>query len=99
MGKRYEGDNATANGFRSRTLHEKEANTLYEARYMAPPDMRALGEWRLSAGGILMSPEPRENASASVMHWYFYGALMLEQHADPHRDLENVVTWNAFFWQ
>jgi hypothetical protein len=39
-----------ANGFDRRYLHEWEACALYEVRYMAPPDLRCPGTWRLSAG-------------------------------------------------
>jgi hypothetical protein len=47
-----------ANGFDRRYLHEHEGRALYEARYMAPPDFRCPGTWRLSAGGIPIPPVP-----------------------------------------
>jgi hypothetical protein len=47
-----------ANGFGRRYLHEWEACPLYEARYMALPDFRLPGTWRLSAGGIPIPPVP-----------------------------------------
>jgi hypothetical protein len=47
-----------ANGFGRRYLHEWEARALYEAGYMAPPDFRLPGTWRLRAGGIPIPPVP-----------------------------------------
>jgi hypothetical protein len=41
-----------ANRFFRRYLHEWEACALYKGGYMAPPDFRCPGTWRLSAGGI-----------------------------------------------
>jgi hypothetical protein len=59
MAERYEGDGAAANGFGRRYLLETEARVLYEAGYMAPPDMCCPGTWWLSAGGIPIPLEPR----------------------------------------
>jgi hypothetical protein len=47
-------------------LHEEEARALYEAGYMAPPDMRVLDDWRLSTG-VPIPLEPRDNARAAAM--------------------------------
>ena len=52
MGERFPGDGAMVNGFGRRHLHKWEARLLHEADYPAPPDMRVLGSWRLSAGGV-----------------------------------------------
>jgi hypothetical protein len=45
-------DGATNNSFGRRSLHQWEGRLQYAAGYMAPPDFRAPGGWRLSAGGI-----------------------------------------------
>ncbi|KAE8816305.1 hypothetical protein D1007_06154 [Hordeum vulgare] len=58
MAARYPGDGAAANGFGRRHLREDEARLLYEAEYLAPPDMRAPGSWRLRAGGVPVPPPP-----------------------------------------
>jgi hypothetical protein len=52
------GDCAANNGFGRRSLHQWEGRLLYMAGYPAPPDFRALGGWRLSAGGVLILPPP-----------------------------------------
>ncbi|KAE8782972.1 Homeobox protein KNOX3 [Hordeum vulgare] len=58
MAERFPDDGAAANGFGRRHLHEDEACLLYEADYLAPPDMRVSGLWRLSADGVSVSPPP-----------------------------------------
>jgi hypothetical protein len=51
-------DGATNNGFGRRSLHQWEGRLLYMAGYPAPPDFRAPGGWRLSAGGVPIPPPP-----------------------------------------
>jgi hypothetical protein len=51
-------DGAANNGFSRRSLHQWEGHLLHAAGYMALPDFRALGGWRLSAGGIPIPPPP-----------------------------------------
>jgi hypothetical protein len=50
-------DGAANNGFGRRSLHQWEGRLLYMAGYPAPPDFRAPGGWRLSAGGVPI-PQP-----------------------------------------
>jgi hypothetical protein len=47
------------NGFVQRSLHQWEGRLLYAAGYMALPDFRTPGGWRLSAGGIPIPPQSR----------------------------------------
>ena len=99
MAERYPGDGAAANGFGRRHLHEWEAHLLHEANYLAPPDMRAPGRWRLSAGGIPIPTLPdvehlgyfhaeieRVRASLSEEEW-----ALLEYDAGNHK------AWAAYF--
>jgi hypothetical protein len=72
-----------ANGFGRRYLHEWEARALYEAGYMAPPDFRCPGTWRLSAGGIPISPVSHGAARGAAIHRHFYEGLTAEKRADP----------------
>ena len=58
MAERFPGDGAAANGFWRRHLHEDEARLLFEAEYPVPSDMRVPGAWRISAGGVPVSPVP-----------------------------------------
>jgi hypothetical protein len=60
-------DGATNNGFGRRSLHQWEGRLLYVAGYMAPPDFRAPGGWRLSAGGIPIPPPPTGAALDEVI--------------------------------
>ena len=56
MGERFPGDGAAAIVFGRRSLHEWETYLLFEANAPAPPDMRAPGRWKLSAGGVPIHP-------------------------------------------
>ena len=49
-------DGASNNGFGRRSLHQWEGRLLHMAGYPAPPDFRAPGGWRLSAGGVPILP-------------------------------------------
>jgi hypothetical protein len=86
-----------ANGFDRRYLHEHEARALYEAWYMAPPDFRLPGTWRLSAGGIPIPPVPHGMAWQAAIHRHYYEVLMPEERNDPLRDLDSDDHWMAFF--
>lgn len=60
MEARYDGDGTATNGFGRRSLNDWEARLLYQAGYMALPDMRCpSGDWRLIAGGIPIPPSPQ----------------------------------------
>jgi hypothetical protein len=77
-----------ANGFGRRYLHEWEARLLDEARYMAPPDFRCpgawrLSDWRLSVGGIPIPPVPHGAACQAAIHRHYYEVLTLEERNDP----------------
>jgi hypothetical protein len=54
----YGDDDAMNNGFGRRSLHQWEGRLMYMAGYPAPLDFRALGGWRLSAGGVPIPPPP-----------------------------------------
>jgi hypothetical protein len=71
------------NGFSRRYLHEWEARALYVLGYMAPPDFRFPGTWRLSAGGIPILPVPHGAKSSAAIHHHYYEGLMAEERADP----------------
>ncbi|KAI4990298.1 hypothetical protein ZWY2020_038661 [Hordeum vulgare] len=58
MAEHFPDDEAATSGFGRRHLHEDEARLLYEADYLAPPDMRVPGSWRISAGGVPVPPSP-----------------------------------------
>jgi hypothetical protein len=78
-----------ANSFSRRYLHEWEARALYEARYMAPPDFRCPGTWRLSAGGIPIPPVPHGAARQAAIHRHYYEVLTPEERNDPLYDPDN----------
>jgi hypothetical protein len=60
-------DGAANNGFGRCSLHQWEGRLLYAVGYPAPPDFRAPGGWRLSAGGIPIPPPP--STSPSTRSW------------------------------
>jgi hypothetical protein len=60
------------NGFGRRYLHEWEARLLYEARYMALPDFRCPGTWRLSADGIPIPSVPHGAVRQAAVHQHYY---------------------------
>jgi hypothetical protein len=49
-------DGAANNGFGRRSLLQWEGRLLYATGYPAPPNFRAPGGWRLSAGGVPIPP-------------------------------------------
>ena len=100
MGERFPGDGAAANGFSRRSLHECEAHLLFAPNLSAPPDMRAPGRWRLSAGGVPIPPLPDITTRAD----YFAdevdrvrASLTEEQRALPQYAAGNHEAWAAYF--
>jgi hypothetical protein len=84
-------------GFGRRYLHEWEAHALYEVWYMAPPDFRCPGMWRLSAGGIPIAPVQHDAERSAAIHRHYYEVLTLEERNDPLWDPDNEDHWAAFF--
>ena len=72
-----------ANGFSRRSLTVGEARALYANRYMAPPDMRCPGTWRLSAGAIPIPPVPQGSARRQEITLHYYQGLTDAERADP----------------
>jgi hypothetical protein len=64
---------------------------------MAPPDFRCPGMWRLSAGGIPISPVPHSAACQAAVHQHYYEVLTPEERNDPQWDPNNVDHWTTFF--
>jgi hypothetical protein len=95
-------DGAANNGFGRRSLHQWEGRLLYAAGYPAgypaPPDFRAPGGWRLSAGGVPIPPPPQGAALDAAIDEILEG-MSDEQHADPRFYLDNYPAWNTFFRQ
>jgi hypothetical protein len=90
-------DNGAANnGFGRRSLHQWEGRLLYAAGYPAPPDFRAPGGWRLSAGGVPIPPPPQGAALDAAIDEILEG-MSDEQRADPRFYPNNYPAWNAFF--
>ena len=98
MAERFPGDGAAANGFGRRWLHEAEARLLAAANYLAPPDMRAPGAWRLSAGGVPVPPPPR-GADCVAQILAIHRDMPAEAQNDPRYALDNHATWSAHFDQ
>jgi hypothetical protein len=76
-------DGAANNGFGRRSLHQWEGRLLYTAGYPAPPDFRAPGGWRLSAGGIPI-PLPPTGAALDAAIDEIIKTMNDEHRADPH---------------
>jgi hypothetical protein len=95
-GYRSDEDGATNNGFGRRSMHQWEGRLLYAAGYMAPPDFRAPGGWRLSAGGILI-PQPPTGAALDAAIDEVIETMSDEQRADPCFYPDNREAWTAFF--
>jgi hypothetical protein len=89
-------DGATNNRFGRRSLHQWEGRLLYAAGYMAPPDFRAPGGWRLSAGGIPIPPPPTGAALDAAIDEVIK-TMSDEQRADPRFYPDNQEAWTAFF--
>jgi hypothetical protein len=63
---------------------------------MAPPDFRAPGGWRLSAGGIPIPPPPTGAALDAAIDEVLE-TMSDEQRAEPHFFPDNREAWTAFF--
>jgi hypothetical protein len=63
---------------------------------MAPPDFRAPGGWRLSAGGIPIPPPPTGAALDAAIDEVLE-TMSDEQRADPRFYPDNREAWTAFF--
>jgi hypothetical protein len=95
-GYRSDEDGATNNAFGHRSLHQWEGRLLYAAGYMAPPDFRAPGGWRLSAGGIPILPPPTGAVLDAAIDEVIE-TMSDEQRADPRFYPDNREAWTAFF--
>jgi hypothetical protein len=89
-------DGAMNNGFGRRSLHQWEGRLLHAAGYMAPPDFWAPGGWRLSVGGIPISPPPMRAALDAAIDEVLE-TMSDEQRADPRFYPDNREAWTAFF--
>jgi hypothetical protein len=89
-------DGVTNKGFGRRSLHQWEGRLLHAASYMAPPDFRAPGGWRLSAGGIPIPPPPTAAALDAAIDEVLE-TMSDEQRADPCFYPDNREAWTAFF--
>lgn len=89
-------DGAANNGFPRRSLQQWEGRLLHQAGYPAPPDTRAPGGWRLSAGGVPIPPPPQGDA-LDVAIEEIRDTMSEEQRADPRFFPDNYDAWNAFF--
>jgi hypothetical protein len=84
------------NGFGRRSLHQWEGRLLHATGYMVPPDFRAPGGWRLSAGGFLIPP-PLTGAALDAAIDEVLETMSDEQRADPRFYPDNREAWMAFF--
>jgi hypothetical protein len=89
-------DGAANNGFGQRSLHQWEDRLLYAEGYPAPPDFRAPGGWRLSAGGVPIPPPPQGTTLDAAIDEILEG-MSDEQRADPRFYPDNYPVWNTFF--
>ena len=96
MAERFPGDGAAANGFGRRHLQEPEARLLYEVEYLAPPDMRVPGAWRLSAGGVLVPSVP-EGAARRAKIARIRSSLTEEQRNEPRYAANSETLWTMYF--
>ena len=69
---------------------------LYEAGYLAPPDMRVPGNWRLSQMRFPVPPVPIGEDRLAEIH-AARERMTDEQRANPIWDQENNASWNAYF--
>ena len=100
MGERFPGDGVAVNGFGRRSLHEWEAYLLFEVNKPAPPDMRAPGRWKLSAGGVPIPPLPDVTVPANYLAdevARMWASLTEEQRALPQYAAGNHEAWATYF--
>lgn len=81
----------------TRVLTVVEAQALAASSYPCPPDYRCPDGWALSAGGVPVPPVPEGAARRAAITAHYYHELTPQQRRDPHWDLDNTVTWDAFF--
>jgi hypothetical protein len=67
------------------------------AGYPAPPDFRAPGGWRLSAGSVPIPPPPMGRGALEAAIDEVLVTLSDEQRADPRFFPDNHEAWIAFF--
>jgi hypothetical protein len=84
------------NGFGRHSLHQWEGHLLYMAGYPVPPDFRAPGGWRLSAGGVPI-PLPPVGAALDAAIDEVLESMSDEQRAKPRFFPDNYPAWNEFF--
>ena len=96
MVERFPGDDAAANGFGRRHLHEDEMRFLYEADYPAPPDMRVPGTWRLRASGVPGPPAPT-GAPRRAEIARIRSSLPDPQRNQPRFAPDSNALWTAYF--
>jgi hypothetical protein len=89
-------DGATNNGFGRRSLHQWEGRLLYMADYPAPPDFRAPGGWRLSAGAVPIPLSP-VGAALDVAIDEVLETMSDAQRAEPRFFPDNYPAWMEFF--
>jgi hypothetical protein len=89
-------DDASNNGFGGRSLHQWEGCLLYAAGYLTPPDFRAPGGWRLSAGGVPIPLPPVDAALDAAIDEVLEG-MSDEQRAEPRFYPVNYTAWTTFF--
>jgi hypothetical protein len=89
-------DRAANNGFVWRSLHQWEGRLLYMAGYPAPPNFRAPGGWRLSAGAVPIPPPPVGAALDAAINEVLE-TMSDEQRAEPRFFRDNYPAWNGFF--
>jgi hypothetical protein len=93
----YGSDNGVANnGFGLRSLHQWEGRLLYMVGYLAPADFRALGGWRLSAGGVPVTAPPVGAALDAAIDEVLE-TMSDEQRAEPCFYPDNYQAWTEFF--
>lgn len=79
-------------------LTHAEAEALRASNYPCPPGYLCPPGWRLSAGGVPVSPGPQGTARRAAITHHYYVELTPEQRMDPRWDLDNTATWDAFFF-
>jgi hypothetical protein len=94
----FPSDGAANNGFGRRSLHQWEGRLLHMAGYPAPPDFRALGGWRLSAGGIPIPP-PVGGDTLDVEIDGVLANMSDELRVEARFFPNNYEAWNSFFRQ
>jgi hypothetical protein len=74
-----------ANGYGCRYLHEWEARALYETQYMAPPDFRCPGTWRLSTGLKAAELTSFDEVQPGTLHFVLVWSRQDAKKADAER--------------